>query len=513
MMSKQQVKLNKWPFDEGEQAQLTWISSPFLQDKKTMLHAYFRANDRTEKLLVDWGTLPALAIQHYYMNGDISQSIPPSGIEEVKITIYPNAVTYSERNWSIFGTNDKDVSRSFTVSYQNKKYILPLIEVVRSILAPNRFLLYRLFETNSFPQYFIEQYEPNRLHLDFSSQYHRKYTKDSYLFQLVWLLTNSDLRQVFENTAYTFINTGVLRFDWLFKQPITVTAGVKSSLVGGTILRIKSVKNKKIPYKEISFTHPEIVQNERSSEAKKYTVHPKQNDSTNESGMELDEKADGTTDDFDLIEMDNQIHEYEKIPKVTKVRRNSNKQRTQEDENTKRYFIEDNARRSTADIGGNRLVRGIENKSLYEIQAQGELLDFINVLKVLEGYPEVKAINVATGILPTGSEKRKFSYLGDGITNRKYIVASIELFNGRQYKVLEIERESRSLSMLILSSDLLIDWYNINEEMLVNLVNDGGTWLRKSLKKIENKGVLIVKAKHSKKNFEHRAKLLCEKIM
>ncbi len=244
-MSKLQVKMNEWPFDEGEQAQLTWISSPFLQDTKTMIHAYFRANDRTEKLLVDWGTLPALAIQHYYMNGDISQSIPPSGIEEVEIKIYPNAVTYSERNWSIFGTNDKDVSRSFTVSYQNKKYILPLIEVVRSILAPNRFLLYRLFETNSFPQYFIEQYEFNKLHLDFSSQYHRKYTKASYLFQLVWLLTNLDLRQVFENAAYTFINTGTLQFDWLFKQSITVTAVVKSSVAGGTILRIKSVKNKK----------------------------------------------------------------------------------------------------------------------------------------------------------------------------------------------------------------------------------------------------------------------------
>ena len=266
-MRKQQVKLNNWPFDEGEQAQLIWISSPFCKIK-TMIHAYFRVNDRTEKLVVDWGTLPALAIQHYYMNGDISQSIPPSGIEEVEITIYPNAVTYSERDWSIFSTNDKDVSRSFTVSYQNKKYILPLIEVVRSILAPNRFLLYRLFETNSFPQYFIEQYEPNKLSLDFSSQYHRKYTKDSYLFQLVWLLTNSDLRQVFENTAYTFINTGVLQFDWLFKQPITVTAVVKSSVAGGTILRIKSVKNKKIPYKEISFTHPEIVQNKRTSEVK-----------------------------------------------------------------------------------------------------------------------------------------------------------------------------------------------------------------------------------------------------
>ncbi|EEL84723.1 TPA: hypothetical protein QFT21_003735 [Bacillus paranthracis] len=484
-----------------------------MQDKKTMIHAYFRANDRTEKLLVDWGTLPALAIQHYYMNGDISQSIPPSGIEEVEITIYPNAMTYSERDWSIFGTNDKDVSRSFTVSYQNKKYILPLIEVVRSILAPNRFLLYRLFETNSFPQYFIEQYELNKLNLDFSSQYHRKYTKDSYLFQLVWLLTNSDLRQVFENTAYTFINTGVLQFDWLFKQPITVTAVVKSSVAGGTILRIKSVKNKKIPYKEISFTHPEIMQNERTSEAKKYAFHSKQNDGIGEPEMKLDEEAEGTTDDFDLIEMDNQIHEYEKLPKVTKIRRNSNKQRTQEDENTKRYFIEDNARRSTADVGGNQLVRGIENKSLYEIQAQGELLDFINVLKVLEGYPEIKTINVATGILPTGSEKRKFSYLDNGSTNRKYIVASIELFNGKHYKILEIERESRSLSMLILSSTISMEWSSIIQDMLSGLVDKSGVWAKELITGIEREGIVIKKAKHSRKSIIHKAKLLFEKLV
>ncbi|MGY2611206.1 Tn7-like element transposition protein TnsE [Bacillus pretiosus] len=511
-MRKQQVKLNNWPFDEGEQAQLTWISSPFLQDKKTMIHAYFRANDRTEKLGVDWGTLPALAIQHYYMNGDISQSIPPSGIEEVEIIIYPNAVTYSKRAWSIFGTNDKDVSRSFTVSYRNKKYILPLIEVVRSILAPNRFLLYRLFETNSFPQYFIEQYEPNKLNLDFSSQYHRKYTKDSYLFQLVWLLTNSDLRQVFENTAYTFINTGVLRFDWLFKQPITVTAVVKSSVAGGTILRIKSVKNKKIPYKEISFTHPEIVQNERTSEAKKYAFHSKRNDGIGDPEMKLDEEAEGTTDDFDLIEMDNQIHEYEKLPKVTKIRRNSNKQRTQEDENTKRYFIEDDARRSTADVGGNQLVRGIENKSLYAIQAQGELLNFINVLKVLEGYPAVKSIKATTGVLPTGGEKRKFSYLDDGITNRRYIIASIELSDGRHYKVLEIEREIRSLSMLILSSKVSVEWSSVIQNILLGLVNKSGAWAKELIMEIEKESIVVNKAKHSRKSIIHKAKLLFEKL-
>lgn len=201
-----------------------------------------------------------------------------------------------------------------------------------------------------------------------------------------------------------------------------------------------------------------------------------------------------------------------KNSKGNKIRRTSNKQRTQEDENTKRYFIEDNGRRSTADVGGNQLARGIENKSLYEIQAQGELLDFINVIKVLEGYSEVKAIKVATGILPTGSEKRKFSYLDDGITNRKYIVASIELFNGRQYKVLEIERESRSLSMLILSSTISMEWSSIIQDMLSGLVDKSGVWAKELITGIERR-YCYKKAKHSRKSIIHKAKLLFEKLV
>ncbi len=34
---------------------------------------------------------------------------------------------------------------------------------------------------------------------------------------------------------------------------------------------------KQIPYSEISFTYPEIVQTEKSGEAKKYTLHSKSN--------------------------------------------------------------------------------------------------------------------------------------------------------------------------------------------------------------------------------------------
>ncbi len=49
--------------------------------------------------------------------------------------------------------------------------------------------------------------------------------------------------------------------------------------------------------------------------------------------------------------------------------------------------------------------------------------------------------------------------------------------------------------------------------MLLYLVNDSGNWLKASLERMERKGVNLKKAKHSKKNFKHRAKLLFEKII
>lgn len=512
-MVKQPVKLHNWPIKEGQQAQLTWLSSPFSKDKKIMLYAYFRANGKTEKILVEWGTLPALAIQHYYLNGDIRKSIAPQGVVETEITIHPNTVNYSEREWSIYGTNDHDVSRSFIVSFQNKKYILPLIEVVRSILAPNRFLLYRLFETNAFPQYFHLSHETNKINIDFSTQYHLKYTQDAYLFQLVWLLSNSDLRQVFENVAYAFHRTRILKFDWLFKQAITIKAIVKPNSNGGTILRITGVKNKKIPSDEISFTHPELMKSEKSNEAKKYTYSIRKKSGDQQNDFMLDEEVEGTTDDFDLIEMDNQIHEYTKLPRITKIRRKAGKQRTLEDANTKRYFIDDSGRRSTSDVGGSKVARGIESVSLHEIQTQGELTDFITVLKVLEGHPEVETVFIAFAILPTASVRRKFTYLEDGVTKRKYALATVRLVNGRSYKILEIERENRSLSMMGLYSNANLDWDNVINRLLVELVYNNGVWLSENLNRLEFENILVTKIKHSQKNVQHRARYLLRKLL
>src|SRR5699024_12760022 len=101
----------------------------------------------------------------------------------------------------------------------------------------------------------------------------------------------------------------------------------------------------------------------------------------------------------------------------------------EEDENTKRYYGDDHYIRSTADSGGQQLARGLEHQMLHEIKAQGEIQDFINVLKVLEQYPEVKAIRAFTDVLSESVGHRKYTNLSDGITKWRYINAKVYIYN------------------------------------------------------------------------------------
>src|SRR5699024_12838382 len=128
-MSSQQVKI-KWPFKKGEKARLIWIGDPFRNNNKMMLHAYFRARGVTEKILMDWGTLPCLAIQDYYSSGVITTSQPPQGVQEVDSTIYPNRVEYYEKHWNVNGSNDTVTSLSFTVPFDVSNFIILVTEVV-----------------------------------------------------------------------------------------------------------------------------------------------------------------------------------------------------------------------------------------------------------------------------------------------------------------------------------------------------------------------------------------------
>lgn len=192
--------------------------------------------------------------------------------------------------------------------------------------------------------------------------------------------------------------------------------------------------------------------------------------------MILDEEIEGTTYNFDVIEMDNQIHEYISMPKIIKISRKNNKKRDFEDENTKKRFINSDSNRSTADVGGNQITRGLEQQSLMDVQIDGELGDFIKVMQVLQDFPEVQSINIIQGSLKEFSDTKRFVYLSDDVKERKYVITQIRLFSGKEVSVIEIEREDKAISTLLCCLNVSEDRYYQQRMILTGLINQKGNW-------------------------------------
>lgn len=116
-------------------------------------------------------------------------------------------------------------------------------------------------------------------------------------------------------------------------------------------------------------------------------------------------------------------------------------------------------------------------------------------------------------VLTESLGERKFMKLSDGVTKRRYVIAEVYMVNGKRFNIIEVERENRSISMLILSSFTINFWNYMYNFSLLNLVNDNGSWTSKTLKIIENQGVIVRKAKHSSKGIRHRSEMLLNKLI
>lgn len=81
----------------------------------------------------------------------------------------------------------------------------------------------------------------------------------------------------------------------------------------------------------------------------------------------------GASDNFDLIPIDNQHHDYTDLPRLEKITNNTSNLRESNNEDTKQFLIEDTNQRTVVDSGGNSLTRGIELICVHEDSVAGEL--------------------------------------------------------------------------------------------------------------------------------------------
>lgn len=503
-MGKQKLKLKNWPFEKGEKAQLIWIGEPFKENNKWMIDTYFSDGKNTKKVIQDWANIHFLSTDKYYVDGDLTSGeiVDTVGVmSTVDIDLCGITPKYNEGDWNIIRSNYKSKSKTFNFWKNNVLYTVPIIEIVRAVLAPNTFMLNTILYNDAWEDYFIYDIQDRKLQIAFSNEYKTSYLKSEYYNHLAWMISNDEILKMCNEIGYNMFSQGSLRFDFNMTS-FNIKARVKKNRHGFTIMEIVKVNLKEIKVDEIEIYHSSFEDRKKSNEAKLRTYTYLNNKSDDRI---VDNKVDGANNFDESINEELITHEYINMPKVKKEKTRIGNLRINEDNNTKKYIMEDDNLRTLSSEGGMKRTNGIEFSEVDKNSISQELISFISDLKKLEKLSWIRKVNIKIIKLPLG---RKFSYLSNGIDRRRCVIAEIIKIDGEIFVVIEVERQAKALSTLILketSNDNLQQHYL---DLLNGLVRESGKWSKEVINNLKQKDIKIYRNNH----INNRINNIIEKI-
>lgn len=369
-------------------------------------------------------------------------------------------------------------------------------------------MLNRVVEMNTLENYFIYEINNKKLDIHFTSLYDKGLLKEEKVNHLSWLLTNPKVFKIFNSIGENLWELGELNFDFLLDK-FNIKARVSKNERYTMIKEIISLKKKIINANEVNVYHPSLEESQATNQAKKrkYVGNNKGD------GREIDSDVDGSTNSTEKIDTFLISNEYERLPKINKVKSGRKVRRQEEDKNTKIFIAENGQDRTVADMGGENLLKGLKFTNIANVEEKGELEEFIEILKLLEKRSNIKSVEIIIGDLPEGRKGKRFSRLSDGITYRRYAIGKIVMTNGMECSLIEVERQEKSLSMLLLKCNNSVNWNKIYSKLLVELVEESGKWSNEIIKKIESQGVLVYRKKHIKNSIYKKTEQIYERLL
>lgn len=501
-MSNLPVK-GPWPFEEGKVARLNWIGNPVTIDGKRQIPVYFTANK--QKLIVnyEWGTLPLLALWAEYEDGDLNNpKITPKHCEEIVI---PKTCKVEQVKWNPAGTNEELITDYLEFEYRQTEYRVSVIEVIRSMLAPNRTLLNCLLSPGMLDLMITATCDGTTLHLDFANEFNSKLLYDDFLFHLAWIYSNEGVERMVRSISRTYADSGSLIAAWDPGFPIRINGRIKyrnsKEWSGALILGINQVLDKEIKCSDIIFSHPKLGKKVSSDEPKKhrFVKGRKQGDSEH---IYLDPEVDGSNGSDELIKINKTSDVYLWTPRISRGETKDRTVKTGEDSSTKTVVSKNNNARTTADVGGVNTAKALEFVPLDDtVTESDELNAFLEVLNRMKNANRglIRDIQVSTGMLPISSgAASRFAFLSNRYARRHYAMALLTLSKSRFCMFVEVQREYRSISTLLMVSkdpDVLREAAKF---LLVGLVITGGQWITESYKGVGYREIVYRKLIHHK---------------
>lgn len=511
---KRSISLRVWPFNRDDVAKLYWIDHPYMDlmgNWKIALYFKKLPDNQIKRCEVDWGTLPILRIGRLYKAGKLLFNDEQTNDcfskyinKNQKVFHFDNQFQCNVDKYAITTSDGKRHSvtmNAFSIDVGGVSFHIPVIEVIRSMLAKNRKLLYAILQPNSLDYFFLLQKDiryPKKIIMEFSKDYPVDLLTEKHIKHLIWLCTNANANTAWHEVYKSLImssNNGI-SFPFPLIHNYDIEARFRQT---GDIIRIEEivcVKGERIGYKEIDVESPHLHSVSNSNRGKKKLIIK----ADEEDELVIEPSPSGSRKTETIVDIPIAEHEFEDNPIINKKYRGAINKYSNITNDTQKVLISSSEKVSTGDIGANGSNIGLEYRDQESNQRtyNGEIGDFILILNAMDSKYEDINIKISVGDLPDG---KSFCKLDDGITPRRYLVCEIRMKNNLPVLLLEIERNGKALSTLALFSSIGYNehwWNHAINKILEGLVNNNGIWDVDINDDLEKLGVNNVRFHHTR---------------
>ncbi len=504
-MSGKSFRLSDWPYFPGKAAKLIAISKPYWEGTQYWVNLQFFPNLRDHYKL-PFTDLTMLIRDSKYIDGYF-QGIDKANTAslDLRFSESKRPIPYPPKENRKL--EDQFESYTFGFPFQGNFYVLPLEVLVRDVLAPDGEMLNLITALDMKDKKFLFEMINGVINIKIMSDVPYAYSKNrGKMIHIAWLFSNPMIEKMFTQAFENIRDGNGILFDWCFdrlKCNVTYETNPKG------IRFIKSIISftKKINALEIHVDDPRDSNQEAGEQDESERAKPVPKDA-----KKLVSHGKGKVGDLGHWAPNPVTVTYESLPKYVREKHSARKARTTSISKDKIAEV-GNGRRTTGDHTGQKSIPKLifkqhdtlnDNSTFSEIsEALLALQGNENIEKLPESYIAQMCLHTDTGL---------FRYLCDGITERCYFAGKITFKDGKEAVVLELEREKRKISMLILISNNKCEWDGVIHEIMRCTVEESGKWPTEILNSLCNSFLLrIDRCKHTNIDSEQLAKKILHK--
>lgn len=521
---RKSVRLQAWPFEKHSIAKLLWIDHPVrdvLGNWRMDIYLRDVKNGEIRMCSVLWGTLPLLKLGQLYQDGYLTNELlVKADAYNISNIYFSDEIFELRRGKYSIQTSDNIIHRInkdvFEATKDGLTYRIPVLEVVRSILAPNKRLLYSLLQPNSLDYYLTTLRDNGCLTMNFSKDYPSRLLTQQNILHLAWLATNSHAQRAWGEVYRSLLYDGRIRFKFPLRSKFAFRIRERREKNIIRVMEIIQTKGLVLDIEHIEVISPNLHSNKSLLRGKK---NPSGNCSDPNS-LVITIEDNGVGQSEKIIDAYIATYQFNAIPTIKK---NFNKEfETEKITSAKTtdqpHFANDTVV-STGDTGGlTPKVKGLEYTDLGELAQQynGEIASFIAALNNIKEAHSDCLISANVNNLTNFYPVKQFSFIDKEKHPRKYAVAKIETDNMTSY-VIEVERCGKALSTLLIRAIYVVNELIIEEiilKLLNGLIVKDGSWNTDYLNRLKQKGVQNKRIRHwlQKCNYENWSDKLYQDI-